>query len=238
MVGRRRIATSGIRRLRGTMPVLAAHRVLVDAAGELWHPARGPPTAWRSCSTVSCNWTHRHWSLRVRIHRSAQPPVSGSPSNAGLSVMPSHASEPVKWAERYCGPSRDAVAGRGRCLGRAGPTGQRRRRRPAAGRRSGHPPWPRASTPGRWSGRCRQPPTPTRRPGSRPWSHPCRERWLGAWGMIAAVVGPGFAAAPDPLRRQQALLAQRAEHAFAADLDGVVATQPRTVLGAEPGLAP
>jgi hypothetical protein len=56
--------------------------------------------------------------------------------------------------------------------------------------------------------------------------------------MIAAVVGPGFAAAPDPLRRQQALLAQQAEHAFAADLDGVVATQPRTVLGAEPGLAP
>ena len=42
--------------------------------------------------------------LEVRIHRSAQPLVSGSPRNAGSSLIPSQASEPVKWAERYCGP--------------------------------------------------------------------------------------------------------------------------------------
>jgi hypothetical protein len=40
----------------------------------------------------------------VRIQRSAQPLVSGSPRNAGLSVIPSQVSEPVKWAARYCGP--------------------------------------------------------------------------------------------------------------------------------------
>ena len=28
----------------------------------------------------------------------------GLAQNAGLSLMPSQASEPVKWAERYCGP--------------------------------------------------------------------------------------------------------------------------------------
>ena len=59
-----------------------------------------PATAWRSSSTVSYSRTHRHCSFNVRIQRSAQPSVSGAPTNAGLSVIPSQASEPVTWAER------------------------------------------------------------------------------------------------------------------------------------------
>ena len=39
--------------------------------------------------------------------------VSGSSRNAGLSAIPSQASEPVKWAERYCGPSRAEVQATG-----------------------------------------------------------------------------------------------------------------------------
>lgn len=62
--------------------------------------------------------------LEVRIQRSAQPLVSGSPRNAGLSLMPSQAIEPVKWAERYCGPQSWRSSRPGRRLGRAGPSGR------------------------------------------------------------------------------------------------------------------
>jgi hypothetical protein len=71
---------------------------------ELLERSTKPATAWPSSSTVSCSWTHRHCSVRVRIQGSAQPLVSGSPRNAGSSLMPSQAREPGKWAERYWGP--------------------------------------------------------------------------------------------------------------------------------------
>ena len=41
-----------------------------------------------------------------------------------------------------------------------------------------------------------------------------------------AVMGTGFAAAPDPLGRQQALLAQQPQHPFPAHLDLVLAAEP------------
>jgi hypothetical protein len=45
---------------------------------EVLYRSTKPATAWRSSSTVSYSPTHRHWSLRVRIHRSAQPFAFGA----------------------------------------------------------------------------------------------------------------------------------------------------------------
>ena len=42
--------------------------------------------------------------FEVRIQRSAQRLVSGSPRKAASSAIPSQPIEPRKWAERYCGP--------------------------------------------------------------------------------------------------------------------------------------
>src|SRR4029453_9361951 len=49
---------------------------------------------------------------------------------------------------------------------------------------------------------------------------------VGCLGDDRAVMGTGFAAAPDPLGRQQALLAQQPQHPFPAHLDLVLAAQP------------
>ena len=61
-------------------------------------------TAWRSSSTVSCSWTHKHWSLR------GTDPALGAAVGLRLAQErravsdPEPGREPVKWAERYCGP--------------------------------------------------------------------------------------------------------------------------------------
>jgi hypothetical protein len=120
------------------------------------------------------------------------PPVSGSPRKAASSAMPSQAIEPRKWAERYCGPQSCRNA---RPRATSGPRAPQRsitrRRGPAAAPRSDPRPWPRAPTPRRCSGPRRQTPTPTRQPGSRPWSHRCRERRFGTVGMIVPSCGRG-----------------------------------------------
>jgi hypothetical protein len=125
-----------------------------------------PLTAWRSWSMVSWSSAHRHCSLRVRIQRSAQPLVSGSPRKAALSAMPSQAIEPQKWPERYWVPSRGAAADRGRCLGRAGPSGRSRRHRGSRSPWSAARPYARpAPTPDhRWIGPAARPPSSARRP--------------------------------------------------------------------------
>jgi hypothetical protein len=77
----------------------------------------------------------------------------------------------------------------------------------------------------RCSGRCRRIPTPSRRPGSRPWSrrYPTQVRPVRD---DRAVVRSRLAPATDPLGRQQALPAQQAEDPFPAHLDLMLATEP------------
>ena len=125
--------------------------------------------------------------------------VSGSPTKAASSAIPSQPVEPRKWAERYCGPQswRNAIP---RATSEARPPKRSMtRRKPAAGRQSHPRPWPGAPRPRRCSGPRKQTPTPSHQPGS---SHggvgaPAP---VGCLGDGRAVVGPRPAPASDPLR--------------------------------------
>src|SRR5215216_651431 len=174
---------------------------------------------------VSCSWTHRHCSLRVRIQRSAQPLVSGSPRNAASSAMPSQLIEPRKWPERYWGPQSWRSW---------------RPRATSASRR------PQRSMTASWTGwRAAK--------RSRPWPHGPRPRGvvihtgehphpavdpgpghggIGAPAQVRpvrddrAVMRPWPAATPDPLGRQQPLPPQQPQDPFPAHRHAVLATKP------------
>ena len=69
-------ATSGVAEANASRGVLCPWRWMSHS---LLYVSVQAVTAWRRSSTVSYSSAHRHCSLRVRMNRSAQPLVSGSP---------------------------------------------------------------------------------------------------------------------------------------------------------------
>jgi hypothetical protein len=122
--------------------------------------------------------------LRVRIQRSAQPLVSGSPRKAASSAMPSQPMEPRKWPERYRGPQS------WRRLGPRATSGPRPPKRSmtasstgwrAAKRSPTLATWAQASALS-WSTQANTHTQPSARVQAMVASVP--QRWLGAAGMI------------------------------------------------------
>src|SRR3712207_3206825 len=69
----------------------------------LW-TSRKASSAWRSSSTVSKVRTHKRFSFKVRMKRSAQPLPSGARTKAGELSMPRKRSSFRKASDMYCEP--------------------------------------------------------------------------------------------------------------------------------------
>lgn len=146
---------------------------------------------------------------------------SGSPGSAGESPMPSQASDPVKCAERYCDPQSWRTSRPRATSGAGSRAGRSRRRRPAAGRRTG----PRPS---------RHAPTPSRPRSSRPSCRRCPPPQIRRIGHDAALMQPLGAAPVRPLRRQQPVGTHQPQNPFPGHPNAVPAAQPSLHLAVAP----